>query len=622
MIKRIKRPVSILLAVLTAASLLAVTIVTAGATCFPISSNAVVNYSADNTRIESIDIDFAYFDDGIWPAIAADRYYNMIFTTDARFCTMSTAYHGGGSWELIAGNIGSTAIYSVNDELDSSSIDYDFRNNGAGADISGSYTIDDAEIFSRFERGKTYYGLLCSRLQNGSAKGVWYTGTYATMHIHNWSFSLEDDHTIKATCICDSSGICTETGKSYTLKLNDAAAEYTGSAVKSTTDGLETFKKATCLNVSEDDIVYYLEDGTTQTNAENSGAEGNGKAPVKAGTYKAKLSVAGVTATSTVTIASEKKLIVGQSLALEGNIKVNFFIDPSAAHLTPADVAATPKTLTVDFSWADYVPISKVSDFSTTVKVDSSNYKNVGDLIPVSCKVCAAEMSCGIKIDAELNGKAETKTYCVRDYGVTTLDRTSVFSVKYAGEYGAKKYADLCDLVKKMLDYGAKAQKVFNIKTTDLANNILVGENAYSMDENVDGDTFDDAIEAANPGQTASDMNAVAESIGAKWYTTSLIYLSDSTLRHYFTKTETGDALNASQYDGNKSDYYYYKQKDNIAAAKLDDLQTFEIGGVTFKYSALDYAKAVVEDAKSTADRKALAKSLYWYNKAANVFFD
>ena len=152
MIKRIKRPVSILLAVLTAASLLAVTIVTAGATCTPISSNAVVNYSADNTRIESIDIDFAYFDNGIWPANAAGRYYNMIFTTDARLCTMSTSFQGGGSWEPIARNIGSTAIYSVNDELDSSSINYDFRNNGA--EVSGSYTIDDADIFSRLKEEK------------------------------------------------------------------------------------------------------------------------------------------------------------------------------------------------------------------------------------------------------------------------------------------------------------------------------------------------------------------------------------------------------------------------------------------------------------------------------------
>jgi len=78
--------------------------------------------------------------------------------------------------------------------------------------------------------------------------------------------------------------------------------------------------------------------------------------------------------------------------------------------------------------------------------------------------------------------------------------------------------------------------------------------------------------------------------------------------------------LNLPDYDGNKGDYYYV-QAPNISAADLDKLQAFTVGSVTFYYSALDYAKAVVESSSNKDAQKTLAKALYLYNQAANTYF-
>ena len=122
---------------------------------------------------------------------------------------------------------------------------------------------------------------------------------------------------------------------------------------------------------------------------------------------------------------------------------------------------------------------------------------------------------------------------------------------------------------------------------------------------------------------TASNLKNVAEQLNAKYYTSSLFYLQNNTLRLYFTpKTYPSAMPNASAYDGNLSNYYYYKDKAPIAAAELDNQQTFNVNGVEFKYSALDYVVAVLNSNKMGPAQQNLAKSLFLYNQAANAYFD
>ncbi len=298
-------------------------------------------------------------------------------------------------------------------------------------------------------------------------------------------------------------------------------------------------------------------------------------------------------------VPKPKKLIVGHSLTLDGNIGVNFYLDPAAAGLTADQVTAD--NLSYTFAWANGNALVNVAAQS------GNTFAVEGDYIKVTCKVCAAEMTCGVDASFTLGDKSESEVYSVRAYCDEAYNATEEQINTVFG--GADKYDALVDLMNKMLDYGAKAQTVFGIKTDDLANDGL----DYVM-QDVTTEMFDTAILTAND-RAADDIAANAPA-GAGFKTSSLVFLSESTLRLYFAKEN--DSFNTSGMT--KWNDYYYTQVVDIPAAQLDTLQQFNVSGTTLCYSALDYAKALA--AAGNADNAALAKALYWYNQAANEYFD
>ena len=244
----------------------------------------------------------------------------------------------------------------------------------------------------------------------------------------------------------------------------------------------------------------------------------------------------------------------------------------------------------------------------TTVAVPATA---TADGYKVTCNVVAAQMAHKI-----------TATLCVDDEAVAT-DEYSVqeYAEKvYAnpGEYLPEDKADKADefkaLAAAMLHYGGEAQTVFAdalIVKPDRADSNLDSAADYSA-------VTADAVAAKINGET-SNLNAVAAHLGAKFYTSSLLYLSQNTLRLYFTQND--DSFDPALFDDVRSEYYYYVQKEDIPAAELDDQQSFTVGNGTFTYSALDYVKAVIGSSMTDA-QKNLAKALFLYNQAANAYFD
>ena len=305
-------------------------------------------------------------------------------------------------------------------------------------------------------------------------------------------------------------------------------------------------------------------------------------------------------------IPKPKTLFAAHSISLDGNIGINFYIAPFAAGMRPGDSGE----LEVIFEWGTEGPLVDVESQSTKVNVTPDNYKKVYDTIKVTCFVCAAEMTANVKATANLNGATATEEYSVRNYCDIILDENSDFSKNYKATYGTIKYGYLVDLVNKMLSYGAKAQTVFGINTGDLADKEL----SYVMQEVTSAD-FDKAIKAANGGAEADDIAAKAAELGAGFKSPSLVFLSENTLKLYFSKDN--DSFST---DGlTKWKDYYYAKSASIPAAQLDMLQEFTVSGTTLHYSALDYAKALA--ASGNSSNAALAKSLYWYNQAANEYF-
>ena len=305
-------------------------------------------------------------------------------------------------------------------------------------------------------------------------------------------------------------------------------------------------------------------------------------------------------------IPKPKTLFAAHSISLDGNIGINFYIAPFAAGMRPGDSGE----LEVIFEWGTEGPLVDVESQSTKVNVTPDNYKKVYDTIKVTCFVCAAEMTANVKATANLNGATATEEYSVRNYCDIILDENSDFSKNYKATYGTIKYGYLVNLVNKMLSYGAKAQTVFGINTGDLADKEL----SYVMQEVTSAD-FDKAIKAANGGAEADDIAARAAELGAGFKSPSLVFLSENTLKLYFSKDN--DSFST---DGlTKWKDYYYAKSVSIPAAQLDMLQEFTVSGTTLHYSALDYAKALA--ASGNSSNAALAKSLYWYNQAANEYF-
>ena len=302
-----------------------------------------------------------------------------------------------------------------------------------------------------------------------------------------------------------------------------------------------------------------------------------------------------LTAAETVLAAAEK-LFPQHSITLGGNIGVNFFINSKTADF------ASDENAYVKFTWDNgtYNKEVKLKDLTTDAK---GYYKATVDVV-------AAQMAHKIHAEVYLNGEKleQTDDYSVQDYAETVFANPE--------EYDSEKPEQLKALAQALLNYGAMAQTVFDssLKEHPALANKTVGNNGYA-------DVTAEQIGAAINGD-ASDLNAIATQLGAKYYTNSMIYLSKNTLRIYFTPTSyPGTIPNADKYAGNLSGYYYYVDHANIPAAELDDQQTFTVGGTTFTFSALDYAKAVVESTKMEPEQKNLAKALYLYNQKANAYF-
>lgn len=311
--------------------------------------------------------------------------------------------------------------------------------------------------------------------------------------------------------------------------------------------------------------------------------------------------------TYTATFTESSKLFTGHSITLQGDIGVNFFLDVTPEELT------TGSGVLVKFSWNVEGNVKR-SEFqmSTDLTEARAKAKKVGDKVyyRATCWVAAAEMAYNIHAVAYINGVEQTETndYSVREYGMEIINSE-------AGTYGAK-HAQLVDLAKKMLDYGSKAQVVFARPADGLANRDVTD---YTMTE----------ITADTITSKKSDMKENNEELGLAYQGSTIVYLSKTSLRHYYKVTDSSKlesakaaAAEAGFTYGAKDGMVYFEKAD-ISAKNLDAAYTISFGdGFTYNYSVLDYSKSVLTKDSSSVPAKELAMATYWYNKAAHIYFD
>ena len=291
---------------------------------------------------------------------------------------------------------------------------------------------------------------------------------------------------------------------------------------------------------------------------------------------------------------------IGHSLTLEGDIGINYF-----TLLTDEEIESGA---VVDFLW-------KVEGVEKTGSVTLTAANKTDNGYKATCPVAVAEMTCDVTATLTVGGEElATNTYSVKRYADTIL--SYVYKMKYiASGKTEERYDQLATLVKTMLDYGAKAQIVFKRNTGNLSNKGI----DYTM-----APVTSDMIPS-----TPSDMESGLDDYGLEYAGTTIVYLTETSMRHYYTITdqtkfdavEDNVTFNGEKVDAKTKDGKIYFELKNIAAPDLDTPYTLTIGESSYDYSVLDYVRACINADDVPRSTFNLVSATYWYSMAANTYF-
>ncbi len=316
-----------------------------------------------------------------------------------------------------------------------------------------------------------------------------------------------------------------------------------------------------------------------------------------------------------ITLYSEtiKAFITGHSISLNGDIGINYYVD------IPDEEVNTGK-VKVDFTW---IVDSEEKTYSVTLNPEDKTeygYK-------ASCPIAVAEMTYDVTAVVTIDGVALSipDSYSAQRYAKVILNNENNFRETYIaaenqkGRNGEQRYNDLVTLVQTMLDYGTKAQVVFNRDTEHPANEGT--------------DYFDDETNPVSANMitiTEENMDMDLSAYGLRYKGSTVVYLSETSIRHYYY-VDDWDSFNMIKdsitFDGvavtytEKDDAIYFEKK-GVSASNLDTPYTLTIKDKSCKFAVNDYIRHCLESTKVSDNTKALVKATYRYNIAANAFFE
>lgn len=200
-------------------------------------------------------------------------------------------------------------------------------------------------------------------------------------------------------------------------------------------------------------------------------------------------------------------------------------------------------------------------------------------------------------------------------YGDETEGSSVKYSViKYAENMKGKVEPKMAKLINAMLNYGAATQKYTNYNTSNLAD-FRVFE-YFSPNVSIPDDY---KMNLSKDNGSGAKVKSAYLSIEAN-ITLKVKYEITGNISDY-KFTCNGDTLSPYK-DG---DYYWVDIK-NITPQDFDEMYdivvTNKTNGLsrTIKYSALTYAKSVIENKSTQTGLVDLMKAMYYYNQAANAY--
>ncbi|MBQ7775921.1 MAG: InlB B-repeat-containing protein, partial [Lachnospiraceae bacterium] len=260
-----------------------------------------------------------------------------------------------------------------------------------------------------------------------------------------------------------------------------------------------------------------------------------------------------------------------------------------------------------DLTMRFYVAIDDayVADGQMTVSVGGviDDVYNVSELTAqdgqyvFSVDLAAAQMTEDIMLT--LTSGEETvleKDYSIQDYAHYLLEGNYTDTTK--------------NLVKKMLNYGAKAQSYFGVKTDDMANAGYQIENLSAITDEV------------------SDL-AVSDSVnGVAFYGATLLFQSKLAIRYYFTAANGTDGLTfkvgETVLKAEPKDDLFYVEVADINPQDLNTAKTVTVSDGTdtmsVSYNPMNYIVRMTNKESSSDALKELLFATYGYHKAAAAY--
>lgn len=279
--------------------------------------------------------------------------------------------------------------------------------------------------------------------------------------------------------------------------------------------------------------------------------------------------------------------LYGYSISLNGDISINFYFDITEATKNDKDA---------------YILITYPGGTTEKVLLTEARTKTAGGITYylVNPELPAKEISSIISARIVLGDGTEGILYekSIRGYAETVINNADRYS------------AEQVTLMEKLIAYGEAARIHFGKQSAE-----------HQLTE-ITAETL-----AAYEIQQSGAPNA-----GLKYYGSSVLLESETTIRHYFKLNSGNISDHTFLLDGKvvtpvneAGTNYWYIDIPNIVSKDLDRVYTLEADGMTIEYSALSYAYASLakygEDA-SKATHCNTIRALYEYNLAANAHFE
>ena len=303
----------------------------------------------------------------------------------------------------------------------------------------------------------------------------------------------------------------------------------------------------------------------------------------------------------TALVPADPAKIYGKSLALNGLISLNFYVELP-------DAVVEDEGATVTLSSGDDVRTFSVSEAKT--------YKVSGKTLYQ------------FKVDLMISHLIDSWTLHVYDGQgqlVPLLDALSNDITKTGSVYKAQDYIEyvvanyedgsLRDLVKAMSDLGSMAQLQFNYDV----------ENRPDLKCDLSGVTVETLARFA--------PELTSEGSDISYAGSSLLLEENTTIRHYFTVSgDIGDftfTVDGKKLTPQEKDGKYYVEIPGVSSTELSKSFLLKVSSgdselITLEYSALSYAYLVLameEEGKTPETYPDLARALFLYSQKAEAFF-